>query len=358
MPESNASNLEIDYSPVSSFQLVQNKPLTNLGSTCHQVSPAIRERIVKLFGSSATVNLPTPRTLPTRSNVAPVNQGSNGAATLSAHNSNGALSSNFNPNKQEVSLGSAANLQLKTPDPKFGKRFQPLNSLNHLKLSKSSLRAEDESNGVYKMNENRIQKYHVSVDGRIIYTQSGFPLDTKAEYQRKSTHANQKQATTPGYEFVPAHVRVFTNDSPQQVLPFPSDDWHQSLLWVLVQTGECTLVFTGMVKANRFHHSSFTHGEGVTGAGEWIVEGGKLKKISSMSGHYMPDMASFRESLKLMGNAILPETLMLVYDTVSQKMVEVSYQALSADWTRYKTHPASYTLGDPTNLLRDKDILY
>lgn len=43
-------------------------------------------------------------------------------------------------------------------------------------------------------------------------------------------------------------------------------------------------------RGGKFHHSSLSKGGKVVGAGEWIVEDGKLKKVSANSGHYQPTM--------------------------------------------------------------------
>ena len=50
-------------------------------------------------------------------------------------------------------------------------------------------------------------------------------------------------------------------------------------------------------ECGKFHHSSFLAGRDVKAAGDWVVEQGKLKTISAMSGHYHPTLDSLRRAL-------------------------------------------------------------
>jgi len=50
-------------------------------------------------------------------------------------------------------------------------------------------------------------------------------------------------------------------------------------------------------ECGKFHHSSFLAGRDVKAAGDWVIEEGRLKAISAMSGHYHPSLDSLRRAL-------------------------------------------------------------
>ena len=50
-------------------------------------------------------------------------------------------------------------------------------------------------------------------------------------------------------------------------------------------------------ECGKFHHSSFLAGRDVKSAGDWVIQEGRLKAISAMSGHYHPTLDSLRKAL-------------------------------------------------------------
>ncbi|HEX3867139.1 MAG TPA: hypothetical protein VHV78_10310, partial [Gemmatimonadaceae bacterium] len=72
-----------------------------------------------------------------------------------------------------------------------------------------------------------------------------------------------------------------------------------SLIWVCTaEQGRLGGVFYSSVcRIGSFHHSSFTSGGSLVGAGEWIVENGKLMRVSANSGHYMPTLTEFHRGV-------------------------------------------------------------
>ena len=78
-------------------------------------------------------------------------------------------------------------------------------------------------------------------------------------------------------------------------------DWFQSsLIWVCVPTESDAVFYSHVGKIQRFHHSSFTAGAEVLGAGEWIVEKGYIKQVSAVSGHYRPDLNALITCVRMM----------------------------------------------------------
>lgn len=58
-------------------------------------------------------------------------------------------------------------------------------------------------------------------------------------------------------------------------------------IWVLSPKDK---FYAGSHKVGQFHHSSFLSGEKVLGAGEMVVQGGKLRLLTGKSGHYKPQL--------------------------------------------------------------------
>lgn len=60
-------------------------------------------------------------------------------------------------------------------------------------------------------------------------------------------------------------------------------------------------IYAGEPAMGRFYHSSFLGGRPVLGAGEIEIDRtGKVRLISNMSGHYRPESARFRETLRVL----------------------------------------------------------
>jgi hypothetical protein len=84
----------------------------------------------------------------------------------------------------------------------------------------------------------------------------------------------------------------------------------KSCIWVcFVPEGRDSVSFYSHVcRGGTFHHSSLSKGGKVVAAGEWIVEDGKLKKISANSGRYQPTMDYLHNAVLHMAVARQPDT--------------------------------------------------
>jgi hypothetical protein len=58
--------------------------------------------------------------------------------------------------------------------------------------------------------------------------------------------------------------------------------------------------YTHSAKLHRFHHTSFVKGDAIKAAGEWRVESGQLKWISSASGHYKPTGVNLQTAIDIL----------------------------------------------------------
>ncbi|QJR36330.1 hypothetical protein [Gemmatimonas groenlandica] len=120
----------------------------------------------------------------------------------------------------------------------------------------------------------------------------------------------------------------------------------KSLIWVIApdKLENRARFYSHVCKGGKLHHSSFNEGKSVLGAGEWIVEDGKLLKVSANSGHYRPDLAVFTQSVRLMTEALHPETVVTMYDRTTDAWVDrdiKDFLAKPGGEGRYKVHPQS-----------------
>lgn len=69
-------------------------------------------------------------------------------------------------------------------------------------------------------------------------------------------------------------------------------------------------------RIGRVHHSSLAGGGEIQAAGEWVVEGGKIKTINGCSGHYRPEPFRFVRALKRLQakGALTDETQVQLFD--------------------------------------------
>lgn len=119
-----------------------------------------------------------------------------------------------------------------------------------------------------------------------------------------------------------------------------------SLIWVIApdKLEKRPRFYSHVCKGGKLHHSSFNEGKSVLGAGEWIVEAGKLLKISANSGHYRPDLSLFTQSVRLMAEAHNPDTMVTMYDRTTDTWVDRGIKEFldkPAGDGRYKVHPQS-----------------
>ena len=154
----------------------------------------------------------------------------------------------------------------------------------------------------------------------------GMALDTAAirkskidKYLKVEAERNLPEAdrTLPAEKFAKENARpgAFSGGG---IAP----DWtYAALMWVCVLDSmkKDIRFYTHLCKVNRFHHSTFTHGRGVLGAGEWYVKKGKLKFISANSGHYKPDLSSFHGAVLKMAESFHRDTMVCMWDTYDDK---------------------------------------
>jgi len=125
------------------------------------------------------------------------------------------------------------------------------------------------------------------------------------------------------------------------------EEWAgESLIWVCVQeAGSAQPVFySNNCRGGNFHHSSFTAGGDVIGAGEWIVDQGWLEKISPTSGHYRPPYEPFRRAVMFMQPAWRPDTVVLLWNIKKDAYDEVPVRQFVATPNGggiWKTNPNS-----------------
>ncbi len=118
----------------------------------------------------------------------------------------------------------------------------------------------------------------------------------------------------------------------------------EGLIWVCsLEEGQTKPSFYSHIgKIERFHHSSFKAGGGVIGAGEWIVQKGKLLKISGNSGHYQPTINHLHRSVLYMAEAWTQSTVVLLWNIPNDAWDEVPVLIFRDNPTRngmYKAHP-------------------
>lgn len=120
------------------------------------------------------------------------------------------------------------------------------------------------------------------------------------------------------------------------------EDWVNALIFVCARGDRGPSFYSHVCKVHRFHHSSFTAGGDLIGAGEWVVQKGRLLRISANSGHYQPTLTHLLQTVKLMGDALRPDTQIMLWDTSAEKWVYIpAFQFLNEPnpGGKYKTHP-------------------
>lgn len=185
----------------------------------------------------------------------------------------------------------------------------------------------------------RTLKYEVSLGPPM--TRRGRVFDTKSIFQhyrgKRPEDSNAHSADNP--RLAQAMEKGAT---PGRLYNELYKEWAASLIWVCFRGPGGVEFFSHVCKMNRFHHSSFTAGADIIGGGQWIVNAGKLEKISANSGHYQPGIQHFQKAVSLMGPALKPETQVLLYDTVEDSWTYVAagaFVARGGAGGRYKSHP-------------------
>jgi hypothetical protein len=134
--------------------------------------------------------------------------------------------------------------------------------------------------------------------------------------------------------------------------PFPQEWVDKGMIWVCMRhpVTQRAQFYSHVAKRRRtsgmkgynFSHSSLSAGGEVIAAGEWIVEGGKLARLSANSGHYQPTLKFLHQAAQLLKGVIDGGTLVYVYDHVDDKWVDYPALKFLVDPTgggRYWAHP-------------------
>ncbi len=164
--------------------------------------------------------------------------------------------------------------------------------------------------------------------------QTGKELLTEAE---KQTPVKVKQRAQPG-------IADMGNDPDS--LEIQKEWLRTSLIWVCVPDDGFTMpsFFSHIGKNQKFHHSSFKAGHDVICAGEWIVEKGKLRKVSANSGHYRPELDHLPQAVMHLARAWRAETVVPRWNIRKTKWEEapvLQFKEGPRGDGSYKVHPLS-----------------
>jgi hypothetical protein len=117
------------------------------------------------------------------------------------------------------------------------------------------------------------------------------------------------------------------------------------MMWVALRDAEdptTVRVFSGVCVVDMVHHSTLAGHKSVVGAGEWVVEDGKLKRISANSGHFRPTMDRLVQSVRAMTEAHQPDTTVFLWNTKTGAWQNVPVQdflATPSQGGAMKVHP-------------------
>jgi len=199
----------------------------------------------------------------------------------------------------------------------------------------------------------RRQKYEVTIDATML--RRGQVFDTariKALYFHKLGYkegADLLTAEEKGNAFKvkpraePAIASMGADSGSQHAANY----WgKKSLIWVCAPDGGFTTpsFYSHIGKMGKFHHSSLKAGDDVICAGEWIVDKGKLLKISGNSGHYRPTLDHLHAAVLRMAKAFHPETVVLLWHVLAGKWEEVpvlKFKQSPSGNGMYKVHPTA-----------------
>lgn len=235
----------------------------------------------------------------------------------------------WDPRSKRPRAGQAGDLAMPFPGslPAVG-AFAPVEMTGHL---------DEESKGVKYVRDGAalMEKYWVEMGP--LMTRRGRVLDTDAIYShfRKSRNT----ASAQGQLVQPVLVSGAEGRGPE--LQAIMDDFKSSLIWVCARCDGGEAAFLSHVcKRDRFHHSSFLSGGTLVGAGQWVVQDGKLLRISGQSGHYLPTLDQLQQSVRLMSAALHADTQVLLFDVGANTWAYMpALKFLYTNLSGYKAHP-------------------
>lgn len=197
--------------------------------------------------------------------------------------------------------------------------------------------AGEEQRGVeYTKLSERVTRYKVGISGQMTRGAAGEILDTPA--------LKLKAIQEFGSNIGAANIVPDSGSSP--ALDAMVKEWSEkSLIWVCIpidlKDARQSVFYSNVCRPGAFHHSSLGAGREVLGAGEWIVESGKLKKISANSGHYQPSLTSLHQSVLVLTSALQPDTTVLLWNKKSDQWEDVPVNNFIKDpggAGKYKSH--------------------
>jgi hypothetical protein len=232
----------------------------------------------------------------------------------------------------------------------------------------------EEKQGVeYTKLKERITKYKVGVAGKMTLGVAAETLDTptikdraKKKYGKEIFSANivpnfTEMVRLPASAAAPRSYAErqanYDNYSPD---PGADDDaplvasaeaqralWDsKALIWVCVPVdkhdAKQSVFYSHVCRPKAFHHSSLAIGREVLGAGEWIVESGKLMKISANSGHYQPSITSLHQCVMALSPALQPETTVFLWNRRSLRWEDVPVNDFIKDPTGGNIYKPTY----------------
>jgi hypothetical protein len=215
--------------------------------------------------------------------------------------------------------------------------------------------------------EYRRKKYMITIGAKLRRGESLEEFDTeriKSFYLAKYGKLDDKSKLSPGEQaelqlkqekiskeskpFKPISVPLHGRDKVHsKQLADVSKEWEKkSLIWVCVEEEDGPTFYSHIGKQGHFHHTSFNAAGALLGAGEWIVEKGKLLRISANSGHYQPTVHYLYNCLLLLAQACNDDTTVFVWSKELKQWVDVPHKFFKEEPESFTSHPRSVVTGE------------
>jgi len=198
--------------------------------------------------------------------------------------------------------------------------------------------AQDQSHGVKLFDlATRRQVYQVRM-GREM-TRGGYLFDTREIRRVYDVFTGDLGAAHYGRSLKTG--RMFVREEPIAGIM----EWFEgALIWVCAVDPATNMpaFYSHVCRIHTIHHSSLAGGGNVIAGGEWIVEKGRLRKVSGNSGHYRPPLDALYRAVLHMAGAFHDDTTIFMYDTVADTWVERpirNFISAPTDNGRYWIHP-------------------